>query len=66
MYWHVDDLAATLDTLLAMGAQQYQPITEHGEGAGFITASVIDPFGTVLGIMRNPHYLQMLAERAAS
>ncbi|WP_028920906.1 VOC family protein [Pseudonocardia acaciae] len=63
MHWHVDDLNATVDKLLAMGATEYQPITEHADGSGFITASVVDPFGNVLGVMRNPHYLEMLAAR---
>ena len=59
IFWHVDDLSATLESLLAKGAAEYQPITERGHG--FTTASVVDPFGNVLGIMSNPHYLQMLA-----
>ncbi|HYO17550.1 MAG TPA: VOC family protein [Dermatophilaceae bacterium] len=63
MHWHVDDLAATFEKLLAMGATEYQPITEQGEGSGFTTASVLDPFGNVLGIMHNPHYLEVLAAR---
>ena len=63
MHWHVDDLTATVNTLLAMGATEYQPITEHGDGSGFTTASVIDPFGNVLGVMHNPHYLEILATR---
>ena len=25
------------------------------------TAAVVDPFGNVLGIMHNPHYLEVLA-----
>lgn len=29
-------------------------------GEGFITATVIDPFGNVLGLMYNPHYLAVL------
>ena len=61
LYWHVDDLSAALDRLLAMGAEPHQPITERG--SGFVTASVVDPFGNVLGIMRNPHYLEMLDRR---
>lgn len=60
MHWHVDDLEATVERLISMGATEYQPITAHGE-AGFITASVIDPFGNVLGVMYNPHYLDVLA-----
>ena len=27
----------------------------------FVTASVVDPFGNVLGIVYNPHYLETLA-----
>jgi predicted enzyme related to lactoylglutathione lyase len=59
MHWHVDDLAATVERLLAMGAKEYQPITPRGEG--FVTASVVDPFGNVLAVMYNPHYLKVLA-----
>jgi predicted enzyme related to lactoylglutathione lyase len=63
MHWHVDDLPGTVEKLLAMGATEYQPITEHGDGSGFTTASVVDPFGNILGVMHNPHYLEMLAAR---
>ncbi|GGK03565.1 glyoxalase [Pilimelia anulata] len=59
MHWHVDDLPATVDRLLALGATPYLPITEHGPG--FVTASVVDPFGNVLGVMYNQHYLDVLA-----
>jgi predicted enzyme related to lactoylglutathione lyase len=58
-YWHVDDVAATFQKLLSMGAKEYQPITPWGE-EGFVTASVVDPFGNLLGIMYNPHYLEIL------
>jgi predicted enzyme related to lactoylglutathione lyase len=55
-YWHVDDLEATLATLRAAGATDHEPITERGPG--FVTASVVDPFGNLLGIMYNAHYLE--------
>lgn len=58
MHWHVDDIAAAVERLLAMGATQYQPISTWE--SGFKTASVVDPFGNVLGVMYNPHYLEML------
>jgi len=61
LYWHVDDLQASLARLLSMGASEHEPVTERGHG--FVTASVIDPFGNVLGIMINPHYLDVLADR---
>jgi predicted enzyme related to lactoylglutathione lyase len=60
MHWHVDDLEATVERLLSMGAEQYEPITPRGD-QGFVTASVVDPFGNVLGVMSNPHYLDVLA-----
>ncbi|HUZ52441.1 MAG TPA: hypothetical protein VMU94_07905 [Streptosporangiaceae bacterium] len=33
-------------------------------GPGFVTASVIDPSGNILGVMYNQHYLQILGSRA--
>ncbi|MEV4888460.1 VOC family protein [Nonomuraea sp. NPDC055795] len=60
MYWHVDDVRAVFDRLLSMGAKEYMPITAQGDGEGFVTASVIDPFGNVLGVMTNPHYVETL------
>jgi catechol 2,3-dioxygenase-like lactoylglutathione lyase family enzyme len=63
MHWHVDDVEGTLARLMAMGATEYQPLTPHGPVA---TAAVVDPFGNVLGIMRNPHYLEMLGASRAS
>ncbi|WP_116050509.1 VOC family protein [Amycolatopsis palatopharyngis] len=61
VYWHVDDLRGTLARLLSLGAEEHLPITHHGDGSGFSTASVVDPFGNILGIMNNPHYLSILA-----
>lgn len=60
MYWHVDDVHATFQRLLSMGASQLEAPRDRGHG--YITASVVDPFGNVLGIMQNPHYLQVLEE----
>ena len=59
LYWHVDDIEAAFRKLLSMGATEYQPITPRGD-LGFVTASVVDPFGNVLGIMYNPHYVEIL------
>jgi len=52
-------VTATLERLLSMGAREYEPLTHRGE-AGFVTASVVDPFGNILGLMYNPHYLEVL------
>src|SRR5262245_8273650 len=59
VYWHVDDLDAMYNKLLSMGAQAYEPPTKRGPG--FVTASVVDPFGNILGIMQNQHYLEVLS-----
>ena len=62
-YWHVDDLKTTLDKLISMRATLYQPITDHSGGKGsFVTASVVDPFGNILGIMTNKHFLEVLSQ----
>ena len=53
-YWQVDDVESALDELLARGAQMRAPTTERG--GGFTTASIIDPFGNVLGLMHSPHW----------
>lgn len=57
MYWHVDDVDATLERLISLGATPFEKATKRGEG--FVTASVVDPFGNILGIMYNRHYLEV-------
>ena len=61
VYWHVDDVPSLLERLQQMGAKLHHPPRDFGEG--FVGASVIDPFGNVLGIMHNPHYLEVLESR---
>jgi predicted enzyme related to lactoylglutathione lyase len=58
VYWHVDDLTATLERLESLGAKLHEPVIIRGDG--FITASVVDPFGNILGAMKNVHYLEIL------
>ena len=62
LHWHVEDVQAALDRLLSLGAEAHQPVTKWGS-AGFVTASVVDPFGNVLGVMYNPHYVDVLGRR---
>jgi len=57
-YWHVDDVEATVRQLLAVGAREKDAPFHFG--AGFVAASVVDPFGNVLGVMYNPHYVDVL------
>jgi len=58
LYWHV---AAAVSRLTGLGATVHEALRERG--SGFVTASVIDPFGNVLGAMQNPHYLEVLSSR---
>jgi predicted enzyme related to lactoylglutathione lyase len=56
--WHVDDVQATLDRLVSLGAKELDGVRDRGHG--FVTASVVDPFGNILGFMFNPHWVEML------
>jgi predicted enzyme related to lactoylglutathione lyase len=61
-YWHVEDVQGMLDKLLSLGAKAHEKVMVRGEG--FVTASVVDPFGNVIGIMYNRHYLEVLGRPA--
>ena len=61
-YWAVDDVQAAFDRLIKLGATPHAPVTE--QGPGFTTGSVFDPFGNVLGVMFNQHYLDVASDRA--
>ena len=61
-YWHVDNVSAVLEKLMAMDAKEYEPLTKRGEE--FVTASVVDPFGNILDIMYNQHYLEILRSKS--
>lgn len=52
--WGVADIAATLATLLEMGATPLEPATDVG--GGIVVAAVRDPFGNRLGLILNPHF----------
>ena len=56
LYWAVDDIEATYAYLLEHGAAEHQPVTPMQPG--WARASVVDPFGNVLGIMSNPHWTE--------
>jgi predicted enzyme related to lactoylglutathione lyase len=61
-YWHVDDVRGAFERLLSMGASAHEEPIERGPG--FVTASVVDPFGNVVGVMYNQHYLDVLGSLA--
>ena len=54
-YWFVEDVQQAVDDLLGRGAAAHAPVTVRGD-EGFVTASITDPFGNVLGLMHSPHW----------
>ena len=64
IYWHVDDVRATFERLVSMGATVHEKPVERGPG--FVTASVVDPFGNTLGIMYNQHYQEIHSSRTGT
>jgi predicted enzyme related to lactoylglutathione lyase len=57
IYWAVDDVQASFERLVSLGATVHEEPVERGPG--FVTASVVDPFGDILGVMYNQHYLEV-------
>ena len=53
-YWGTADIDAEVTRLLALGATTNEEIQDVGDGIR--VASVLDPFGNVVGIIENPHF----------
>ena len=54
VYWGISDARVALERLLSLGATERTTVQEVGEGIR--VATVLDPFGNVLGIIENPHF----------
>jgi len=54
VYWGVAGADAALARLVAAGATERDAVQDVG--GGIRTATVLDPFGNVLGIIENPHF----------
>jgi lactoylglutathione lyase len=53
-YWGVEDVQATYNRLLALGATAHEEPTDVG--GDIVVAAVKDPWGNVFGIIYNPHF----------
>lgn len=53
-YWGVEDAGAAYERILGLGAQPHSEPREVG--GGIVVATVKDPWGNVLGLIRNPHF----------
>jgi predicted enzyme related to lactoylglutathione lyase len=54
VYWGVEDAQAALDQLVKLGATKHTDVQEVG--GGIKVATVLDPFGNILGVIQNPHF----------
>lgn len=53
-YWGVDDIETAIERLQEKGATIHDDVQDVGEGIQL--ATVRTPFGTLLGIIENPHF----------
>jgi len=53
-YWGVSDAKAAFQKLLELGAESHSSVQEVGDDIR--VATVVDPFGNVLGIIENPRF----------
>ena len=53
-YWGVDDIRSAFENLLALGATAKMEPTNVGEELW--VATVKDPWGNIIGIIKNPHF----------
>ena len=53
-YWGVEDIQAEYQRLLDLGATAYAEPNEVG--GGIWVAMVKDPWGNVIGLIKNPHF----------
>lgn len=54
VYWGVPNADAELSRLTDLGALVHEPVQDVG--GGIKVATVLDPFGNLLGIIENPHF----------
>lgn len=53
-YWATDDVQATYDRLVSIGATQHE--APQNVGGDIIVATVKDPWDNVIGLIYNPHF----------
>ncbi len=54
VYWGVDNIEEELDRLLRIGAKPHKPV--ENVGGDIKVASVLDPYGNLIGLIFNPHF----------
>ncbi len=54
VFWGVDNIDEELNRLLSIGAKPHKPVEDIG--ADIKVASVLDPYGNLIGLIYNPHF----------
>jgi len=54
VFWGVDNIDEELDRLLSIGAKPHKPVEDIG--ADIKVASILDPYGNLIGLIYNPHF----------
>lgn len=54
-FWGVADAEAAYQRLLSLGGIDHEPVQDVGGGVKI--GAVRDPFGNVLGVVENPHFI---------
>ncbi len=54
VFWGVDNIDEELDRLLGIGAKPHKPVEDIG--ADIKVASVLDPYGNLIGLIYNPRF----------
>jgi len=53
-YWGVEDITAEFKRLLELGGKEHSAVRDVGDGIQ--VATLIDPFGNIIGLIHNPHF----------
>ena len=53
-YWGVDDINSEYNRIIGLGATEHEKPTNYG--GELMVASVIDPWGNVIGLIYNPDF----------
>ena len=53
-YWGVDNAERAVEQFKKAGAKMQSPVRDVGEGIK--VATVVDPFGNLIGLIENPHF----------
>jgi predicted enzyme related to lactoylglutathione lyase len=53
-YWGVENIDSEYERLLSLGAIEYEAVQDVGDGIR--VGTVLDPFGNIVGLIRNPEF----------